>query len=283
MSGYRFCRSDDVPLLVEAYNRCYRPHFPGLPELTVERFKNLFREIDLWTSSCMVAFASDESIGVLLSAKRKTESLIHRIGVHPDHVGRDHGSHLITSLSQKLAILTPRRIVVEVPEKSAGSRRFFERCGFRFETWLDDLEATGGGARIPLPAEPVTVGDLEEAGALPSIAGPRVAWDRSLESLRWKGDELRGWAVVSDVRVEAWLLAAEAEEGALSLSRLGSSGSPEGEASLAGLLRALVNGAEGPVRIPRVSSAEIPEALAAACGFRRERRHVGLALEPEPA
>lgn len=133
MSGYRFCRSDDVSLLVEAYNRCFRPHFPGKLELTVDAFKRLVRGIDLWTSSCMVAIAGDEPIGVLLAGKREHENLVYRIGVHPDHVGREHGSHLLTSLSQKLAILGPRRIVVELPEEQPGWRTFFERSGFAFE------------------------------------------------------------------------------------------------------------------------------------------------------
>ena len=48
MASYRFCRTDDVALLVAAYNRCYRPHFPDEPELTVDAFRLLIRERNLW-------------------------------------------------------------------------------------------------------------------------------------------------------------------------------------------------------------------------------------------
>ena len=36
-AAYRFCRTDDIPLLVEALNRCWRPYFPAEPVMTVAR------------------------------------------------------------------------------------------------------------------------------------------------------------------------------------------------------------------------------------------------------
>ena len=118
MSSYRFCRTDDMQLLADAYNACYRPHFDGLAEMTVERFKGLIRELDLWCSSCMVA--SDEAgrpIGVLLAGKREQEkeNLIWAVGTHPDHLRQGHARHLMTSLSSKLAILGPPRLLAELP------------------------------------------------------------------------------------------------------------------------------------------------------------------------
>ena len=99
MASYRFCRSDDIALLVEAHNACYRVHFPDLPRLTVEGFKQAIREIDLWTSSCMVALAGADPIAVLLATKREAEALVYRIGVHPDHPRQGHGRHLLSSLA----------------------------------------------------------------------------------------------------------------------------------------------------------------------------------------
>ena len=55
MASYRFCRSDDIPLLVEAHNRCCAVHVDGRPPLTVETFRRAIHEINLWSSSCSLA------------------------------------------------------------------------------------------------------------------------------------------------------------------------------------------------------------------------------------
>ena len=70
-----------MALLVHAWNTCYRPHFPGLPEWTVDEFKLQIRRRHVWTSSCMVADSGKETIGVLIAAKRDTENLICAVGI----------------------------------------------------------------------------------------------------------------------------------------------------------------------------------------------------------
>ena len=86
MSGYRFCRTDDIGLLVDALNRCWSPHFPDEPPMTPAAFKRSIRDLQVWCSSCMVAFSGSAPTGVLVGAKRPSGTLIHRIAVHPDHV-----------------------------------------------------------------------------------------------------------------------------------------------------------------------------------------------------
>ena len=139
MPSYRYCRSDDIPLLVQAYNECYRVHFPDLPRMSVERFKGLLRRIDLWTSSCMVALTGDEPIAVLLATKREDETLIHTIGVRPGHRRQGHARHLLRSLSSKLAILGPPRMVAEVPGNLDAARSLLEAAGFREERLYTDF------------------------------------------------------------------------------------------------------------------------------------------------
>ncbi len=119
MSSYRFCRTDDVSLLVDALNRCWSPYFPDEPAVTPASFKRSIRDLQVWCSSCMVAFSGSDPIGVLIGAKRPSGTLIHKIAVHPDHCRQGHGRHLLTSLSSKLAILGPPRMVAEVPETLA--------------------------------------------------------------------------------------------------------------------------------------------------------------------
>src|SRR5687768_4305421 len=105
MTAYRFCRSDDIGLLVDALNRCWPPYFPDEPLMTPAVFKRSIRDLQVWCSSCMVAFSGSDPIGVLIGAKRPGGTLVHRIAVHPDHRRQGHGRHLLASLGSKLAIL----------------------------------------------------------------------------------------------------------------------------------------------------------------------------------
>ena len=130
MSAYRFCRTDDIGLLVDALNRCWRPHFPHEPPATAASFKRSIRDLQVWCSSCMVAFAGADPIGVLIGAKRASGTLVHRLAVHPDHLRQGHGRHLLESLASKLAILGPPRLAAEVPESFAAARALFGSCGY---------------------------------------------------------------------------------------------------------------------------------------------------------
>ena len=138
MSGYRFCRTDDIELLVDALNRCWLPYFPDQGTITPASFKRSIRDLQVWCSSCMVAFSGSDAIGVLIGAKRPGATLVHKIAVHPDHRRQGHGHHLLTSLGSKLAILGPPRIVAEVPESLTPARRLFSASGYDQEALLTD-------------------------------------------------------------------------------------------------------------------------------------------------
>ncbi len=142
--SYRFCRTDDVSLLVDALNRCWSPYFPDEPAMTPAAFKRSIRDLQVWCSSCMVAFSGSDPIGVLIGAKRPSGTLIHKIAVHPDHRRQGHGRHLLTSLSSKLAILGPPRMVAEVPETLAPARELFVASGYVQEARADRLCPASG-------------------------------------------------------------------------------------------------------------------------------------------
>ena len=63
--------------------------------MTPAAFKRSIRDLQVWCSSCMVAFSGSDPIGVLIGAKRPSGTLIHRIAVHPDHQRQGHGRHLL--------------------------------------------------------------------------------------------------------------------------------------------------------------------------------------------
>src|SRR5436305_13953061 len=125
-------------LLVEAHERCRGPEDAGEPALDRDGFKRLVRDLDLGCSSCMVAFEGREPVGVLLGAKRAEATLVYALRVHPGHRRRGHGRHLLTSLSQKLAILGPPRLVAEVPAEREAACAIFSACGFQLEGRLID-------------------------------------------------------------------------------------------------------------------------------------------------
>jgi len=208
LSAYRFCRTDDIGLLVDALNRCWAPYFPDEPPATAASFKRSIRDLQVWCSSCMVAFSGSDPIGVLIGAKRSTGTLVHKIAVHPDHRRQGHGRHLLASLGSKLAILGPPRIVAEVPEALAAACGLFGASGYVQEALLTDyvLEREDEDSDVREGfVIPVTVDDLAANGLLEE-AGSQVCWERSVETLTARKDEIAGLAVASDERIEAYVL-----------------------------------------------------------------------------
>jgi GNAT superfamily N-acetyltransferase len=285
MSAYRFCRTDDIGLLVDALNRCWAPYFPDEPPVTPAAFKRSIRDLQVWCSSCMVAFAGSDPIGVLIGAKRPSGTLIHKIAVHPDHRRQGHGRHLLTSLSSKLAILGPPRIIAEVPESVGAGSALFSAAGYVQEALLMDyvlegpaLSERGNAARVERPALsergnaarvegfviPVTVDDLAANGLL-GEDHPEVCWERSVETLTARKDDIAGLAVASDERIEAYLLYVKDGE-MMSLRSLVDDGG-----SRLRLLLSRVGAAS--LRFPKVHPEEISRELLDALGFRPAGGH----------
>ena len=284
MAGYRFCRSDDVPRLVEAYNACYRVHFPDLPELTVQRFKRWIREIQVWASSCMLATADDgQPIGVLIGAKREAASCVVALGIHPERLREGHGSHMLTSLGRKLAILGPPRIVAEVPEGLEPARSCAASCGYRPERTYTDFALTHDHrlAASPHPlVAPIGVAEVAAAGLLD--AGGERCWDRAPESLLARKESLAGLAVASESRIEACLLYSLVHDDARCRVELVHVADPQRSGSLIGLLLGhLMAVTRRTVTLARVSEDEIPFDRLRSWGFASTGRTVAWTTSAE--
>jgi GNAT superfamily N-acetyltransferase len=268
LSGYRFCRTDDIGLLVDALNRCWAPHFPDEPPMTAAAFKRSIRDLQVWCSSCMVAFADSDPIAVLIGAKRPSGTLVHKIAVHPAHLRQGHGRHLLTSLGSKLAILGPPRIIAEVPETLAAACGLFSASGYVQEGLLTDyvlqgdgIDARDAGGRLMIP---VTVDDLAANGLL-GEDHPQVCWERSVETLTARKDDIAGLAVASDERIEAYLLYMQSgvDTVIVSLRSL----FEDGGTRLKQLLSQLRAPDPGTFRFPKVHPAEISKELLVTLGF----------------
>lgn len=282
MSSYRFCRTDDIGLLVDALNRCWLPYFPDEPAMTAAAFKRSIRDLQVWCSSCMVAFSGADPIGVLIGAKRPSGTLIHRIAVHPDHRRQGHGRHLLTSLSSKLAILGPPRLFAEVPATLAPACELFKASGYLEEARLTDYVLGDVGPNFSsatlLGEEnersqfviPVTVDDLAANGLLED-ADQQLCWERSVETLTARKNDISGLAVASDERIEAYVLyrgrASDLE--IVSLRTF----IEDGGARLKHLLARLNEEGMRAFRFPKVHPAENSGALLETLGFRSATEH----------
>lgn len=226
----------------------------------------------------MVAFSGGDPIGVLIGAKRSSSTLIHTIAVHPDHQRRGHGGHLLASLSSKLAILGPPRLVAEVPEVLASARRLFTAGGYVEEARLTDYVAAGksvsaGRATEAPPGSaaiaggfivPVTVDDLV-ANDLLADAHHLSCWERSLESLTARKSDIAGLAVASDERIEAFVLYAMCGNDTAEILSLRSL--IEGGMQLQQLLTRLRHRGIERFTFPRVHPAEMPNDVLETLGF----------------
>lgn len=275
MPAYRFCRPDDVPRLVRAVNECFLVHFPGAGPATVEGFRAEMKELDVWPSSSMVALAGDEPIAVVIGTRRAGEVLVLRIGVRPDHLRQGHGSHLLTSLSQKLAVLGPPRLVAEVPLDLPGVAEFFAAVGYEREADYVDWTRPPGDVE-PVPEEltmPITVAELVDQDLLE--VGDGVAWERARETLMNRKDVLDGLAIASPEQVEAWVLFRETAK-AVDVVASGCRDRTREELFLGLLVRSLIGRAESAVRVPKLAEDEMPSVVLEALGFAAGRRYARL-------
>lgn len=273
MSAYRFCRTDDIGLLVDALNRCWAPYCPGDPPVTPAAFKRAIRDLQVWCSSCMVAFSGPDPIGVLIGAKRSSGTLIHTIAVHPDHRRQGHGRHLLDSLSSKLAILGPPRLAAEVPETREAACELFAAGGYVEEARLTDYVLEPERASDAMPSAdgefliPVTVDDLVANGLL-DADDPQVCWQRSTDTILARKHELAGLAIASDERLEACVV--YTHEGEVLLLR---SFAGDGVARLTRLLHRIAATGVPTWRVSKVHPAEFPVGALDALGFRPDGHH----------
>ena len=298
MSAYRFCRSDDVPLIVEAFHRCNVG--PGaVPwRLTVDHMKRLSREINLWTSSCMVAFAGSDPIGVLIAAKREpTASLVLHVAVHPEHRRQGHARHMMTSLSQKMAILEPTRMLVEVPAEAAAAHRFLRACGFAERETLTDYlhtsESPAAGPFLDLVGS-VAPGEITAGAEFADASELNRCWQRSAQTIRNLRERVLGVGIATDRGFEAYLLYRGAQDADDPLPFIARPPTPTSAAGLPAdsapceilaiggqrpvpallgpLLAFAANDAKRPLYLPRVHRCEPLADRLEDCGFQATRR-----------
>ena len=244
--------------------------------MTPAAFKRTIRDLQIWCSSCMVAFSGSDPIGVLIGGKRPSGTLVHKIAVHPDHRRQGHGRHLLASLGSKLAILGPPRMIAEVPETFDATCGLLAASGYVQEALLTDYvypeHAPQDGASRMGFVIPVTVDDLAANGLL-GATDVQVCWERSVETLTARKDDIAGFAVASDERIEAYLLYADRGAEGREILSLRSFIEDDG-ARLKQLLARLHMQGLSAVRFPKVHPAEISKECLESLGFRPVGGHL---------
>ena len=284
MPSYRFCRPDDIPFLARAVNECFDVHFPGAPRMSVERYRAEMKALDVWPSNSLVASTDRGPVAVLIATKREREVMVLRVGARPGHERQGHGAHLLTSLSNKLAVLGPDRLAAEAPRSLPVASALLEAVGYRRQrTYTDYL-------RPPSPADPVskdlimpiTVDELDEHGLLE--IPDHVAWERQRQTLLNRGDELEGVAIAGPEHVEAFALHRVADDGT-SLDVVAAGGRPSEQRDL--LLRLLLCHLAAtpglPLRLPRLAPGEVPAAVLDGLGFEAGEQYDRFVAEATPA
>ena len=205
MPSYRFCRPDDLGLIVQAINQCCRIHETGTPEMTEERLKTHMTLFAVRPGNCMVALERDQPVAAVISTRREGEAWIQTLGCQPAFQRRGLASQLVEALVRKIAIQRTEDIAVDVPEDNEAALQFFDSVGFEERGRLVTLEGQ--------PAPPASLsGEAVQAPAADLLrdhqtfhAFPRC-WERNADTLAGYGDLLQGCAYGESGTTQGYLL-----------------------------------------------------------------------------
>ena len=206
MPLYRFCRPEDLPMIVQALNACYDVHVPEQPATTVGQFREEMGLISLWPSNTMVVLEDAEPIAVIVGTKRPYGCWIAKLGVRSDHQRQGIGRYIVEALMRKLSIIGPRVISVDVPVDNAAALAFFLKLGF--ETWAQYWSFTGhpqahagDDLRQVHPVKP------DVALSRYEILSPSAqCWERDAYTLQLYAGRLSGYAFWEEDNIHGYLL-----------------------------------------------------------------------------
>ena len=205
MPSYRFCRPDDLTLIIRAINACYLRHYPDEPAMTEERLKEHMTLFHVRPGNCMVALERQQPVGVVVSTKRDYGVWIQALGCQPAFQRRRIATQLLEALVRKIAIQRAPLVTVDVPTANTPARRFFEAVHFtvrgRYVSYQGFLTEMPG---IPGSIEAVPPPDVLAYYA-PFHTTP-ACWERNAESLAGYGTLPQGYAYYAQGTVQGYLI-----------------------------------------------------------------------------
>jgi len=205
MPSYRFCRPDDLTLIVRAINACYRMHYPDEPDMTEERFKEQMTLFDVRPGNCMVALERQQPVGVVVSTRRDYGAWIQAVGCQPAFQRRGIATQLVEALLRKIAIQRAPVVTVDVARDNTPAVQFFAALDFtvrgHYVSYQGPVpEATRSAGRI----EPVPAPDL--LAHYTQFHTTPACWERKAESLAGYGALPQGYAYYAQDTVQGYLI-----------------------------------------------------------------------------
>ena len=192
MPSYRFCRPDDLALIVNAINTCYQPHYPQQPAVTSELLKEQMTLFGLRPGNCMVALEHRQPIGVVISCKRDYGAWIQALGCQTAHQRQGIAAQLVEALIRKIAIQGAPDITVDVREENTVALQFFTSMGFqrrqRYVSYQGSLTAR---SQDGYEVGPVAMADVVTQYAACHMTAP--CWERHVETLAAYGETVQSY------------------------------------------------------------------------------------------
>jgi GNAT superfamily N-acetyltransferase len=205
MPSYRFCRPDDLTLMIRAINACYLMHYPDEPAMTEERLKEHMTLFQVRPGNCMVALEQQQPVGVVVSTKRDYGVWIQALGCQPAFQRRGIATQLIEALVRKIAIQRAPLVTVDVPRTNTPALRFFEAMHFTVRGHYVSYQGfLMEGPGIPGSLEAVSPPDLLAYYA-PFHTIP-ACWERNAETLAGYGTRPQGYAYYAQDMVQGYLI-----------------------------------------------------------------------------
>ena len=205
MPSYRFCRPDDLALIVRAINQCCRIHEIGMPEMTEERLKEHMTLFAVRPGNCMVALERQQPVAAIISTRREAGAWIQTLGCQPAFQRRGIASQLVEALVRKIAIQRTEAITVDVPEDNDVALDFFQAVGFEERGGLVTLEGEPAGVSDP-SGEVVRVPAAELLDSCEAFHTVPACWERSADSLAGYGELIQGYACHANGAMQGYLL-----------------------------------------------------------------------------
>lgn len=205
MPSYRFCRPDDLALIVRAINQCCRIHEIGMPEMTEERLKEHMTLFAVRPGNCMVALERQQPVAAIISTRREAGAWIQTLGCQPAFQRRGVASQLVEALVRKIAIQRTEDITVDVPEDNDAALDFFQAVGFEERGGLVTLAGEPAGASDP-SGEVVQVPAAALLDSYEAFHTVPACWERSADSLAGYGELIQGYACRDNGAMQGYLL-----------------------------------------------------------------------------
>lgn len=204
MPSYRFCRPDDLALIVHAINTCYNVHDAAAIPMTQERLKEHMTLFAVRPGNCVVALEQHQPVGVVVSTKRDTGAWLQALGCQAAFQRRGIAAQLVEALIRKIAIQHVPRLTVDVPTDRHPAVHFFEALAFTIQGRYVSYQGV-----LPAPSLPQAIETMPAPEILDAYAHyhtTEACWERSAASLAAYGTLPLGYVYRAQGAVQGYLL-----------------------------------------------------------------------------